>query len=450
MSSPHATLDLPRPLGDGLVLRLATPADTEALGVFNNLIHLEEGEPADFFIHWTRALMSGQHPTTSAADFVVVEDTAAGGAIVSAACLIPQVWAYDGIPFPVGRPELVGTDPAYRGRGLVRAIFDELHALSAAYGHLAQGITGILWFYRQFGYEYALALGGARDLRLADVPALEEGEAEPYHTRPATTADIPELMRLYEGAHAGKLVTAPFDEARWRYELAGRTYASRTLCLLDDQGAVVGYCAVSPHVWRSHAVLWALAVNDGVSIRAVLPTVFRALKAQGEAYLAERRNGTEPAAELAGVRLALGPNHPAYAAFDSRLGPPAKPYSWYVRVPDLPGFLRHIAPALERRLVGSVMAGYSGDLKLWFFRDGLRLVFDQGRLAGIEDWQAPELNRNGEGASFPPLVFLQLLFGFRSLAELSHAFPDCRANEEQALLLDALFPRRESQVVALA
>jgi GNAT superfamily N-acetyltransferase len=178
MSSPHDTLNLPQSLGNGLALRLATPDDTEALAEFNTLVHLEEGEPPDFLRDWTRVLMSGDHPTTSAADFVVIEN-AEDHKIVSAACLIPQVWAYDGIDFKVGRPELVGTDPAYRRRGLSRKIFETIHALSAAYGHQVQGITGIPWFYRQFGYEYALELGGRRDLPIAGTPELKEGEIEP-------------------------------------------------------------------------------------------------------------------------------------------------------------------------------------------------------------------------------------------------------------------------------
>ncbi len=32
-----------------------------------------------------------------------------------------------GFPFGVGRPELVGTLPEYRNRGLVRAQFEEVH-----------------------------------------------------------------------------------------------------------------------------------------------------------------------------------------------------------------------------------------------------------------------------------------------------------------------------------
>ena len=60
-----------------------------------------------------------------------------------------------------------------------------------------------------------------------------------------------------------------------------------------------------------------------------------------------------------------------------------QPYAWYMRVPDLPGFLRHIAPALEKRLANSVMAGHSGDLRLNFYHSQLRLTWTQGKLQEI-------------------------------------------------------------------
>jgi hypothetical protein len=44
---------------------------------------------------------------------------------------------------------------------------------------------------------------------------------------------------------------------------------------------------------------------------------------------------------------------------------------------------------------------------------------------------------------------LQLLFGYRSLAELRYAFPDCWADEEPTLLLNALFPKQSSLVFPL-
>jgi GNAT superfamily N-acetyltransferase len=447
MSSPHDTLNLPQSLNDGLVLRWATPDDTEALAEFNTRIHLEEDEPRDALRNWTRVLMSGQHPTMSAADFVVVEDTN-DHKIVSATCLIPQVWLYDDIPFKVGQPELVGTDPAYRRRGLMWKIFDTIHALSAAYGHQVQGITGIPWFYRQFGYEYALNLGGRRNLSIDDVPALKEDETEPYQVCRATQADIPTLMRLYQRFAADKLVTAPLDADRWRYELGCRSYIVYIYCLTDHQGKVIGSFIASAEVWGTRMETWALVVDEGISLRAVLPSVVRAIKAKGEAYLAET-NSSNNEKKLATIRFNLGAKHPAYEAFDAKFGALQPPYGWYIRVPDLPGFIRHIAPALEKRLADSVMSGYSGELKITFYRGGLRLVFEQGRLTTAEDWQSLDDRKDRGGAGFPPFVFLKLLFGYRSLEELRYAFPDCWAEEEPTLLLNALFSKQASWVVPL-
>ncbi|MGD2206645.1 MAG: hypothetical protein PVH17_07690, partial [Anaerolineae bacterium] len=51
----------------------------------------------------------------------------------------------------------------------------------------------------------------------------------------------------------------------------------------------------------------------------------------------------------------------------------------------------------------------------------------------------------GGDAAFPDLVFLQLLFGYRSLEELKHSFADCwTSNGKARVLLEALFPKQPS------
>jgi hypothetical protein len=94
------------------------------------------------------------------------------------------------------------------------------------------------------------------------------------------------------------------------------------------------------------------------------------------------------------------------------------------------------------------VADYSGELTLDFYRGGLRLVFDRGKLITVEDWQRPIWNAQPDGR-FPPLVFLQALFGYRSLAALRAAFPDVRINDNVELLMSVLFPSRPSWVLPL-
>jgi hypothetical protein len=152
-----------RDLGDGLMLRQATLDDTSALVDFNARLHYDgdDGKLDERIGAWTRDLMEKPHPTFQVGDFTIVEDTTSGS-IVSTMNLISQTWSYAGIPIKVGRPELVGTALEYRNRGLVRAQFEVIHQWSRARGEILQGITGIPYYYRIFGYEMALSLGGGR------------------------------------------------------------------------------------------------------------------------------------------------------------------------------------------------------------------------------------------------------------------------------------------------
>jgi hypothetical protein len=133
-----------RDLGDGLILRQAVVADGERLVAFHADVHRSSGveEPDEQVGAWTRDLVDREHPSFDVGDLTVVEDTRTG-AIVSSLCLISQVWSYGGAAFGVGRPELVGTHPDYRRRGLVCAQFEVIHAWSAERGHKMQAITGI-------------------------------------------------------------------------------------------------------------------------------------------------------------------------------------------------------------------------------------------------------------------------------------------------------------------
>jgi hypothetical protein len=202
-------------LGDGLILRRSVPADADRLAEFNSRIH----EDPTVGI-WVRDLLLKPHPTFHSDDFTIVEDTRTGK-IVSSLNTISQTWAYAGIPFGVGRPELVGTDEAYRYRGLVRKQFEIIHEWSQQRGELVQAITGIPYYYRQFGYEMTLALGGSRSAFESNIPRLKEGEQDPYQIRPAVEADLPFILELDTRSCQRSLVNALWDETTWRYEMFG-------------------------------------------------------------------------------------------------------------------------------------------------------------------------------------------------------------------------------------
>ena len=436
-------------LGEGLFLRRATVADTETLVTFHADMHRDPGveEPDEWIGAWVRDLMTKAHPTFDLDDFLVVEDGETGE-IVSSVALISQTWSYGGIEFGVGRPELVATHPDYRRRGLVRAQFEMIHQRSAERGEMMQAITGIPWYYRQFGYEMGLCLGGRRAGYGAQVPTLKEGEEELYRFRPARAGEWPILAQAYEYGTKRSLVACVRDEAQWLNELEGKHRINvnrRELRVIEDQrGDPVGMLAHSARLWRNGIAASRYELLPGHSWLAVTPAVIGYLWSTGETWAA-----ADEGQEMEVFRLNLGAEHPAYEACQDRLPATHPAYAWYVRVPDLPGFLRHVAPVLERRLAGSLAVGYGGQLKVSFYRDGLRLVFADGRLKEIAPWQ-PTTEEEGD-AAFPDLTFLQLLFGYRSLDELAEARADCwAANDAARVVLDSVFPKQISDVWPLS
>ena len=445
-------------LGDGLVLRRSRAEDAEALAEFNSRVHSDFGPdtPDERIAAWTRDLLACPHPICKPDEFTIVEERGTGK-IVSSMNLISQTWSYSGIRFGVGRPELVGTLPEYRHRGLVRKQFEVIHQWSAERGELVQAITGIPYYYRLFGYEMGLNLHGGRIGYPAHIPRLAPDQAEPYIIRPAVEADLPFIARLYALGCQRSLVACEWDEALWRYELSGKharnvnRYELRLIERAGTDGAPgepVGFLAHPPFAWGELMSILRYELAEGQSWVAVTPSVIRYIEATYASYPAEHPDPALPDGKkpFGGFGFFLGEQHPVYQVFADRLPKIRPPYAWYVRVPDLPGFLRHIAPVLEQRLAASALAGYNGDLKLTFYRRGLRLVFEQGRLALSEAWVPEPYGHSGD-AAFPELTFLHLLFGHRTLEALKYAVVDCwTRSDEVSALLQALFPYQPSDV----
>jgi predicted acetyltransferase len=441
-------------LGGGLILRQARRDDAEAVAEFNARVHhssggaFEQREPHRGIAAFTRDLMTGNHPTCDASDFTVIEDTTTGS-MVSSTCLIGQRFSYEGVEFEAGLPELVGTHPNYRRRGLVREQFEVLHRWSKERGHLMQAIAGIPYYYRRFGYEMAVYMGWGRRIYVQDVPGkvskADGGKDSPrsYHLRPATASDARFLSDLDRRARGRYLLTSSRDEVLWRYEIAGRdTESDESLevrIVENAAGSPAGYVCHTRDLRDGTLEVDNYELANGVSWLEVTPFVLSELAEIGHKHASDEK-------KLASLTFALGEHHSLYDAIPE---PPLyrldrnDHYAFYLRVPDLHEFLRHIRPVLERRLEASVADGHTGEVKVSFYGGGFRLDLERGRLSAVEHW-SPTVEEEGN-AAFPDLTFLQLLFGHRSLEELDYAFADCSPGEGDArVLLGALFPRRPS------
>jgi len=439
-----------RDLGDGLILRRGTRADADALTEFNSRIHAREdsGDPDERVGAWTRDLLTKPHPTFGVGDFTIIEHTKTGE-LVSSLNLISQTWTYQGIPFGVGRPELVGTLPEYRNKGLIRTQFEIVHKWSLERGELLQAITGIPYYYRQFGYEMAISLGGGRYGYPPQIPKLEVGQDEPYQVQPASQNDIRFIDQLYKDSHKRYLLSCQWNEDLWKYELHGKSSRnvnrSELRIILNKNGVPVGYLIHRPYTWGSNMVAIGYEIIPEESWHAVTPTVMRYLYNTGMEYASKEGNLDD----FTGFGFSLGIEHPVYEVFHDNLPLFRKPYAWYVRLADPIKFVKLIIPILESRLRASSFTNYTGEVKITFYQSGIKLNFDQGRIS-IDYWN-PEPHRYSGDASFPNHTFLQLIFGYRSITELDYAYADCWIDKaKMKRLLDILFPRINSNIFPIS
>lgn len=428
---------LPLDLGDGLRLRFAHCGDTEQLSNFHGIRDSQ----------WIQDLKSASHPLVKASDFTLVEDLESNR-IVSSMWLQSQTWLYRDIPFQCGEVYHVATDPKYRRRGLVRSQFDVFHDWSAAQGDLIQVVSGIPWFYRQFGYELAMHLdiGGSRRVYQTHVPLLQRNGKESFHLRLPKSEDHNFIQGLYEQSCQRQLFASCRSSAQWEYEFqvgAKNPKKRREWLIIQNlEGECLGYVQYDiGQQYDSILEKMALMLNihqleivSDVSYLNLMPSLLRNLWIQGQ-HTADtkgpRQNGIQA------LNLKLGIDHPSYEALPHNTITDNN-HAWFIRVPDLVGYLQRIRPALEKNLEGSVAQGYHGEFRVNCFRNGLNLKISKGKITEISNWEPQDVFEGNP--RFPDLVFLQLIFGRRRFRTLAKEHPDVYGDKQAATVFDCLFP----------
>jgi predicted N-acetyltransferase YhbS len=406
---------LTQELGNRLLLRPATaPDDVERVATFNALIHGTGTEPT-----W-RAWMR-EHPHADPTNWFLVEDTATRQVVASLG-LIPWQLRYEGIKLRAAEMGVVGTLEPYRNRGLQRALNARFDHMLRVGGYLLSHIQGIPFFYRQFGYEYALPLEAWWRIELEQLPdtPAERG----FGCRPAMLADSALLSRFYAEAVSHLDIAAERDPALWPY-LLGPGLATETAAetwIVEDAAATpVGYLRIAQHGFGEGLIVAEASELQGAAAGAAFELLRRLAAERGKPF----------------VRLNL-PASSAFVVAAAALGArDGGAYAWQVRLPDPVALLQTVAPVFERRVVASAFAGLTRDVVLDFYRQAIVLRFVAGRIAAVQATtrDAPALLR------LPPPLLAPLLFGHRSLDEMRPMYPDASVAEDGRELIDVLFPK---------
>ncbi|MFT7834794.1 GNAT family N-acetyltransferase [Saccharothrix sp. BKS2] len=387
-------------LSDGLVLRPARPEDLERIGA----LLADRGEPEDAVDH--RLVV--EDPDAGWEACAVVVD---GDLVVSTATLLDETLVLGGLGIPAGQVELVATDRRYEGRGAVRALMGWAHERAAARGHLVNIMLGIPYFYRQFGYTYAVPYAATRDVTGTPTGA--------GHTlREATAADIPVLARFQDAEQAPFDLRMPHSAPLWRW-LVER--GGSTGWLVERDGVPVASGRTTPP--EEGVRLAEVAAVDEAAAHALLALT-------GATEVTER------------------PGTVAGAALEPFLAPAkAEANSYYVRVPDPVALLEHLRPVFGARLAASArFAGEEGEAVVSFYRSHVRMPFAGGEVGPVAVGGTMQAPGAAGGAGVAPDMVASLLFGPHGIEGLTARQPDVYPGPDEELMR-TLFPPVRSDVL---
>ncbi len=395
-------------LPGGLELRACREADLDQVAA----LLTERGDPADA----EDARLVAADPDEGLAAMAVVVD---GDRVVSTATLLRETVHVDEVALPAGQVELVATDRAYEGRGLVRALMAWAHETSRARGDLIQMMIGIPWFYTRFGYAYAVPIPRLRPLD--DVPAAPPGVT----VRPAGPDDLATLAGLQDAAQRAADVRMPHSPAclRWLIARTGSRY------LVAERGGV--------------------AIASARMLAPPEDVVLAELAGEEEGLVALLAQAAAVAGED-GASIVERPEHLPYQAISPHLGElsgrDAQQEQYYARIPDLPALLGALAPVLCRRLRDAGLDDRRHDVLISSWGSHVRFSIDGASMSPVQaggPFQAP-ISAGGSGIA--PDALPALILGPDGARGLEERRPDCWLGRQYPLM-DALFPPLTADLV---
>lgn len=389
----------------GLELRLAVPTDLQQLGELL-VARGEEGDDVDL------QLVVEDSPSGWSSTAVVVD----GDRIVSTATLIEELPTLRNVPLPVGQIDLVATDTEYEGRGLVRALMGWAHARSAELGHVAQVMLGIPYFYRRFGYTYAVDIADRRVLSRS-IPDADEQQTS-HQVSKAALSDIPDLIRLNDAAQSSAEFRMPHTAERWRWIV--QQGGSSTWIVRNTAGVAVASGRTTP---PDDDVLLAEVTATDPAGALVLLRQAQSL-AEDELKVASRPG------------VAAETWEPLLAA------PEVEGEQYYNRVPDVRRLLDAIRPVFAARLdeAGMVLADIPDkQIIVCTFAHSYTIPVIDGRFGPtVEGGAMQSPGMHGAVAIAPDLIGAAI-FGPHGLEGLDRKHPDVYA-ARNGELMRTLFP----------
>lgn len=341
--------------------------------------------------------------------------------IVAVAACLPTAIRLGSVSIPAARVDFVATRDGHRGQGHASRLVRELLAGSDRRGDLVQLTDGLPYFYRQFGFGYALDPPGMVVLprtRTADSSGDPDAEIGPLTIRPAVAGDIGGLDRYVTASTSGFDI-AP-EEIPWStwFEISASGTDTDYLLVAESDGAIVGFT-------RAH--------RDG-------DDVLRIQSSYADSPGVARRIHDSLAAIRNTGLLALDCGDTTWRDHLAAQAPVmALPFGISARISDRVGLLRLLRPEFDRRLGSASAAEPDGKLRLSLFTSAIVLEIFGGKIADVRPASPSDDPPSPDDPAIAPDWFPALVFGRWGAEGLAGRVDDVNAGSDPATV-DTLFP----------
>jgi len=359
-------------------------------------------------------------PGTTLRDFLVAKHQ---GKIIAGQNLLPLEWSIGGVPLKVAELACVATLPQYRSRGLQRKLMERYHSRISADGYDLSTIEGIPYFYRQFGYEYALPLDEETRINIDQLPKYEST----INIHSLVPSDLPRAKQLLAEAQRKLYVHSVRNDGIWKMQENTHMTAEYNFntYVTEEKGQITAYFRISKNPRNKELYLREVTNVDQQTAQSILRFLRDTGVENGLEVLVSTVSSIEPFTKHL---LATGQAKQNL------------PYAWQIRVLDYSKTLLKMKTLFEERLSSSNSSGLTGSLNFNLYSNTIQIVFGHGKITTIVRLESCE----DRAIRFNPQVFVQLLLGYRSREELEATYPDFLVKPSHKQLIDTLFPKMPS------
>ena len=365
-----------------------------------------------------------KHPRMAKEDqFMIIDKTL--NKTCSCLLLLPDVWSLEGVQIPISHMEFVSTHPEYQGKGFIHQLNTRFNERSDELGSIIQVVSGLPYFYRLLGYEYAAEAYGGFTIIRELIPNLADGQEEPVRIRPVSHNEFGEYVeyrgKVFDGVLSRMLHLEDYDYLCFSEEPVAE---SIVFYLVEKNDNIVGMfwlresngCLEMDDLYleeASHLNTVLRFAKGFINNLKPIPLVIRPAVQEVVDFLLEHVGGSK---------------------FQRK-------QAWYVRIPDFSRFMLHILPLLTVRLSHSMYNQYSGHLRISTYQEAFQLNIEHGHITSFDSIDISVSREWRCDLYITPEAAPQLVLGYMTVDELEKYDNHIRVRSSRRKLIRILFPK---------